>query len=289
MAFCYCTIMSKSKIINGKAIAEEIKVEVAEQVAKLEIKPNLAVILAGDDPASHLYVSIKKKAAENTGIQMSLYNFDEDATQESIIETIEFLNKDEEIDAILVQLPLPKHLDDDAIIKSIEPKKDVDGFHPKNIEKILDSKGEIFSPLNMGILQLLTSTQEELKNKKATIIARSEEFTSTLEHMLKDFEINTQIINPDKTNFKNSLNDSDIIISASGKPESITADEIKQGAILIDVGTTRVKDKTLGDINFESCSSKASWITPVPGGVGPMTVAMLLKNTVTLARIKTNS
>jgi len=275
--------MSKAKIINGKAIAIEIQKEVADQITKLNIIPSLAVILIGNDKASHLYVSLKKKAAQKAGIEISLYSFKEDSTQESIIKTIKFLNKDKEIDAILVQLPLPSHLDEDKIIKAIDPKKDVDGFHPENIKKILLSESEIFSPLNMGILQLLTSTSENLKNKNAVIVARSKEFTSTLSHILNDFEINTKSINPDDKNNKHLLNDADIVISAIGKPNWICADDIKQNAILIDVGTTRVKGKTIGDIDFESCSKKASWITPVPGGVGPMTVALLLKNTISLA------
>ncbi|MBU2575748.1 bifunctional 5,10-methylenetetrahydrofolate dehydrogenase/5,10-methenyltetrahydrofolate cyclohydrolase [Patescibacteria group bacterium] len=275
--------MTKAKIINGKAIADEIRKEARDQIAKLNIKPCLAVILAGDDPASHLYVSIKKKAAENAGIEMSLYNFEEDVKQESIIKTIEFLNKDEEVDAILIQLPLPNHLDEDAIIRAIDPEKDADGFHPENIKKILSLNGKIFSPLNMGILQLITSTKENLENKTAVIIARSKEFTSTLSRVLDDFGIRAQIVNPDSSDAKRSLSSADIIISAVGKPKWITKNDIKENSILIDVGTTRVNGNTVGDIDFESCSEKASYITPVPGGVGPMTVAMLLKNTISLA------
>ncbi|OIO48659.1 MAG: bifunctional 5,10-methylene-tetrahydrofolate dehydrogenase/5,10-methylene-tetrahydrofolate cyclohydrolase [Parcubacteria group bacterium CG_4_9_14_0_2_um_filter_41_8] len=301
--------MNKAKIINGKKIADQIRQEVADQVAKLNIQPCLAVLLIGNDPASHLYVSIKKKAAEQCGIQICLYNFDEIADEDEILETISFLNKDEEVDAILVQLPLPEKFDEDAIISAIDPKKDVDGFHPENIKKILSSKAEIFSPLNMGILQLLTATGENLQDKTAIIIARSKEFTQTLTHVLEDFGVKTIIINPYNQKDDAALSlpaagslsrqatsplkanpplgltfNSDIIISAVGKPNWIHANNIKQGSILIDVGTARVQDKTLGDFDFDSCAKKASWITPVPGGVGPMTVAMLLKNTLLLAR-----
>lgn len=268
--------MNKAKKINGKAIADEIKQEVADQVAKLNIKPSLAVVLVGEDPASHLYVSIKKKAAQESGIEIFLYNFEEDAKQDEILQTIKFLNNDKEIDAILVQLPLPEHLDEDKIISAINPKKDVDGFGPNT--------KNIVSPLNMGIMQLLTSTQENLQNKSAVILARSKEFTQSLSNILNDFGIKTSAINPDSSDIKSAAKDADIVISAIGKPESITSEHIKDKAILIDVGTTRVNGKTIGDTDFESCAQKASHITPVPGGVGPMTVAMLLKNTISLAR-----
>ena len=268
--------MSQAKTIDGKSIAEEIRQEVADQVAKLNIKPSLAVILVGSDPASHLYVSIKKKAAQEAGIEICLYTFDEDAKQDEILETIEFLNEDKEIDAILVQLPLPEHLDEDKIIQAIDPKKDVDGFGPNT--------KNIVPPLNMGIMQLITSTQEDTENKSAVILARSKEFTKSLSSMLNDFSIQAKSINPDDSDSKSATKDADIVISAMGKPESIKADDIKDNAILIDVGTTRIKNKTIGDFNFESFSKKASHITPVPGGVGPMTVAMLLKNTISLAR-----
>ena len=277
------TYMNKANIINGKQIADQIRAKAADQIAKLKINPCLAVILVGDDPASHLYVSLKKKAAEQCSIQLCLYKFGKDADQDDILEAIAFLNNDKEVDAILVQLPLPGKFNEDKIIASINPKKDADGFHPENIKKILSSCGEIFSPLNMGIIQLLASTGENLQNKTAAIIAKSKEFTSTMARLLADFGIAACAVNPDSLDHKRAIKNADIVISAAGKPNWIHSQDIKQGAILIDVGTTRIKNKTIGDFDFESCSKKASFITPVPGGVGPMTVAMLLKNTVALA------
>jgi len=276
----------KANIIDGKAIAKEIQKEVTSQIQKLGLNPGLGVILVGNDPCSELYVKLKQKAAQKVGINFNLYNFDEDIRQEEILETIEWLNKDEEIDAILVQLPLPKHLDTSAIIKSINPKKDVDGFHPENIKAYLNNEETIVPGLSMGIAQLLQSTQENLSKKECSIIARSKEFTQTLKHTLKAFDINSSIINPDDKNALDKIDSADIVITASGKPNWIQSKNIKDHSILIDVGTTQVKEKTIGDIDFESCSKKADWITPVPGGVGPMTVAMLLKNTIALANKK---
>ena len=276
----------KANIIDGKAIAKEIQKEVTSQIQKLGLNPGLGVILVGNDPCSELYVKLKQKAAQKVGINFNLYNFDEDIRQEEILETIEWLNKDEEIDAILIQLPLPKHLDTSAIIKSINPKKDVDGFHPENIKAYLNNEETIVPGLSMGIAQLLQSTQENLSKKECSIIARSKEFTQTLKHTLKAFDINSSIINPDDKNALDKIDSADIVITASGKPNWIQSKNIKDHSILIDVGTTQVKEKTIGDIDFESCSKKADWITPVPGGVGPMTVAMLLKNTIALANKK---
>ncbi|MAG29158.1 bifunctional methylenetetrahydrofolate dehydrogenase/methenyltetrahydrofolate cyclohydrolase [bacterium] len=275
---------TKAKIIDGKSIANDIQNEVAEQITNLKLTPGLGVILVGNDPASELYVSLKQKAANKVGINFCLYKFDEDAKESEILETINWLNKDDEIHAILVQLPLPKHLDEDVIIQAINSKKDVDGFHPQNIKAYLNNEPTIAPGLSMGIIQLITSTGENLKDKTALIIAKSEEFTKPLEHTLSAFGVQSQSIQPNDPTLRDVMPTFDIIITAIGKPKWIMADFIKEKAILIDVGTTKLNNETVGDVDFESCKLKASWITPVPGGVGPMTVAMLLKNTVALAR-----
>ncbi len=183
-----------------------------------------------------------------------------------------------------MQLPLPEHLDANRIISAIDPAKDADGFHPENIKNLTSGKNYIIPGLESGIMQLISSTKENLEGKKAAIIARSAEFTSTLAYILGEFGVSAAILNPDGLETKKQLPEADIIIVAAGKPRWLKAKDIKPGAIIIDVGTNRLDDKTIvGDADFNDCAQAASWITPVPGGVGPMTVAMLLKNTVALA------
>lgn len=274
--------MEKAKLINGKKNADKIKREIANQVAKQGINPGLAVILVGQDPASVLYTSLKKKACEECGIIFCFYVFEQDAKENEIIKTIKWLNKDTDINAIIVQLPLPKHLNENKIILSIDPKKDVDGFHQENIKKYIAKKTDLAPGIVEGIIILIKSTNENLAGKNAIIIAKSHEFKNTAKRALEDIGMNATPSKPDEDGLYEKIKKSDIVISALGNPEWIKKEMIKDKAILIDVGTTRVNDKTVGDVDFESCSKKALWITPVPGGVGPMTVAMLMKNTVGL-------
>lgn len=265
----------KAQIIDGKALADTIRQETAAQIAKLGIVPGLAAILVGHDAASELYVSLKAKAAKEVGIMFSLYRFPNNASEAEILEAINWLNQDKNIDGILVQLPLPAHLDENKIIQAIDPKKDADGFHGKDY---------VIPGLANGILQLLLSTKENLKDKQALIIARSVEFTGSLSYILQEFGIANKTISPDDNDVKTQTQEADIIIIAAGKPQWIKKEDIKSGAIIIDVGTNRLSDNSVvGDVDFADCLEKASWITPVPGGVGPMTVAMLLKNTVSLS------
>lgn len=276
-----------AKIIDGRALAEKIQEEVREQIRKLNLRPGLAVVLVGNDPGSELYVKLKAKAAQKCGILFCLYQFKADCAPAEILDTIAWLNQDEEIDGILVQLPLPPNFAENEIIRVVDPDKDADGFHPDNVKKLLGNEQTRITPgLNLGIIQLLTSSGAPLQGRKAVIIARSEEFTQTLAHTLQDFDVDSTIVNPDSVDANSALPQADIIITAAGKPNWLKADHIKKGAIVIDVGTSRLDRKTLvGDADFKEVSEKAGWITPVPGGVGPMTVAMLLKNTTALAII----
>ncbi|OGY93132.1 MAG: hypothetical protein A3H70_05700 [Candidatus Komeilibacteria bacterium RIFCSPLOWO2_02_FULL_48_11] len=268
--------MPQAKIIDGRALAAQIQQEVKDQITKLHLHPGLAVILIGHNPASELYVALKAKAAKRVGIMFSLYRFETKASAKEVLDTITWLNQDSEINAILVQLPLPEHLDEHQIIGAIDPAKDVDGFHP--------GQSYIIPGLVSGIMQLLGATGENLANKQAAIVARSQEFTSTLKHILGEFGIMANILNPDDSGVKNKLHSADIIIAAIGKSQWLKGEYIKPGAIIIDVGTNRLDDKTVvGDVDFDDCAKVASAITPVPGGVGPMTVALLLKNTMALA------
>jgi len=271
-------------IIDGKKIASEIKNEISEQIVKTRLRPGLAVILVGKDPASELYVSLKQKAARSVGIDVHMYRFAEDAAEQEIVEAITWLNNDDEVHAILVQLPLPKHLDANKIIQAIDPEKDVDGFHPKNIQRILESKNDITPGLSLGIIQLILASGIDLAQKQVVIVGKSPSFTGVLKHVIEAYDAKVSVIPPEE-NARAATQQADVLIVAAGKPGWITDKDIKEGSVIIDVGTNKTIDNaTMGDVDFASCVKKSAWITPVPGGVGPMTVAMLLKNTVLLAQ-----
>ncbi|MFH2136803.1 MAG: tetrahydrofolate dehydrogenase/cyclohydrolase catalytic domain-containing protein [Patescibacteria group bacterium] len=269
-------------IIDGKKIAAEIRSEIKKEIAKLGIVPGLAVILVGADPASHLYVGLKEKAAAEAGIHFEKYLFFATEPEEKIVTKIQELNARPDINGIIVQLPLPQNYNENKIIAAIDPQKDADGFHPQNIAKLLAGEPKIIPPVISGILKLIESTNVELTNKKITILANSEILAKPLAKILEKNEVKT-IIAPET--LTTEISDADIVITALGRPKFITADAIKPGAILIDIGTTRLEDgTTVGDLDFDSASEKAGWITPVPGGAGPMTVAELLQNVLNLAK-----
>lgn len=271
-----------AQIIDGKKIAAEIREKTKKEIAELGITPGLAVILVGADPASHLYVGLKEKAAAEVGIHFEKYLFFATEPEERIIEKIIELNARPEIHGIIVQLPLPQNYNENKIVVTIDPKKDADGFHPENIKEFLAGKMEIIPPVISGILKLIEATNTETTNKKIAILANSKILTEPLRKILEGNEIKI-IIAPES--LTTEIADADIIISALGRPKIITANAIKPGAILIDVGTTRLEDgRTVGDLDFDSVAEKAGWITPVPGGVGPMTVAELLQNILSFAK-----
>ncbi len=271
-----------AQIIDGKKIAAEIRAEIKKEIAELGITPGLAVILVGADPASHLYVGLKEKAAAEVGIHFEKSLFFATEPEEKIIAKIKELNARPAIHGIIVQLPLPQNYDENKIVAAIDPKKDADGFHPENIAKLLAGEPKIVPPVISGILKLIESTGAELKNKKITILANSEILAKPLEKILEDNDVTT-IIAPEKLTA--DISDADIVITALGRPKIITTEAIKPGSILIDVGTTRLEDgATVGDVDFDSTAPKAGAITPVPGGVGPMTVAELLQNVLNLAK-----
>lgn len=272
-----------AKILNGNLLAEEILVNLYQDKKFLSKVPSLAVVLVGNDPASHLYVKLKEKAAKKVDIHFNKYLFDEDASEEEIIKTIEFLNKDEDINAILVQVPLPKHLDQKKVIASIDPKKDVDGFHPENQEKLLAGKPYLIPGLDLGIIELIKSSQKNLENKKCTVICNTALFGESLKQNLLEYKIETEVCNPDEYIENKELQNADIIIIAIGQAKWLKKEMIKKDAIIIDVGINKVDGKIVGDIDFLDLKEKAGFISPVPGGVGPMTVACLLENTFNLA------
>lgn len=253
----------ETKKIDGRALAEKIRSKAAEEIRSQKLDPGLGVILVGNDPASHLYVGLKEKACGEAGIRFEKFIFEEDAEQAEVISKIRELNSRNDINAILIQLPLPEHLDEDVIVSSMSPEKDVDGFHP-------DTK--VVPGLAEGILLLARESGLELKNKSIKVIANSEVFA---EPIYKIFLEDEAVRVDDPAN-------ADFLVVAVGKPGSIKPDMIKPGAVVIDVGTTRVGDRVVGDA--ADLSGVASAVTPVPGGVGPMTVAMLIKNTVKLSK-----
>lgn len=279
-------------ILDGKTLAQNIKQEIKNEITRLGIKPGLAVILVGDDPASHLYVSLKEKACQEVGINIEVHRYPADTTEQKILEKINKLNARPEISGIIVQLPLPAHLNTDKIINTINPAKDVDGFHPENIKALMEGKPSIIPPTIAGIMKLIESTNTDLKNKKAVIVGKSETFALPLKKLLEDAGATAKFIFYADASALLASREANILIVAAGKPKFITEEMVKEGAIVIDVGTNRINVgtaenpqwKTIGDVDFDEVTPKCSFITPVPGGVGPMTVAMLLLNTLQLCK-----
>jgi methylenetetrahydrofolate dehydrogenase (NADP+)/methenyltetrahydrofolate cyclohydrolase len=273
------------KIINGREMAEKIKDDItAKIVEQNEQRPNLAIVLVGEREDSQLYVSLKEKEAVKVGIDTHLYKCPENAPQKEIIKMIEFLNNDDLIDAILVQLPLPDGFETDKIIGAVSPKKDVDGFHPDNIKKFMSTcdHRHVMPPVVEVVLEILKNINFVSPNKKAVIIANSEIFGKTLAKALECRGIIVKIIKKDSNSLKDLCLESDLIISAAGEPKLITGEMIKKDAVIIDVGISKKDGRVCGDVDMESVKNKDCQLTPVPGGVGPMTIAMAFKNTLEL-------
>ena len=278
------------KIIDGKKIAQELKAELKAEVLDLKEKgiiPGLGVIIVGNDESSKIYVRNKKKACEEIGMYSEIHQVAEEISQEDLLTLIEKLNADEKIHGILVQLPLPEHIAKEKIILAIDPKKDVDCFHPENIGKIFLGQ-EAFLPCTpAGILELLKKSAVDVSGEKVVIVGRSNIVGKPMALMLINAGATVTICNSKTKNLKEECLSADILISAVGKPGLITIDMLKQGVSVIDVGINRLEDgKIVGDVDFENVLEKVSLITPVPGGVGPMTIAMLLKNTIKAIKIQ---
>ncbi|HZJ58392.1 MAG TPA: bifunctional methylenetetrahydrofolate dehydrogenase/methenyltetrahydrofolate cyclohydrolase FolD [Clostridia bacterium] len=276
-----------ANIIDGKAIAEKVRESLRYDIERLNreegIVPGLTVILVGDDPASQIYVRNKEKACMKVGIRSKVIYMDENIRQDDLLREIHKYNQDSNTHGILVQLPLPDHIDEGLIIDAIDPKKDVDGFHPITVGKLFVG-GEGFEPCTpKGIVTLIKETGIEISGKHAVVIGRSNIVGKPVSIMLLRENATVTICHSKTKNLKEISKSADILIVAMGRPESIDNEYIKEGAIVIDVGTTRVDGKLKGDVKFSEAVQKAGWITPVPGGVGPMTIAMLLKNTLQAA------
>lgn len=265
-----------AKILDGRAMSQTILDKVKKRVSSLSSTPGLAVILVGNDPASHTYVAIKQKACEDVGIHFEKFLYQNNESEEVLLEKINELNKRKEIHGILVQLPLPAQ-NASTIIAAIDPKKDVDGFHKENIEKLKRGEPCIASAVGLGVMKLIASTDEKLSGKRATIVA-SKLFAEPIVALLKEQNISAHVCPEEHDDMQKHVKESDVVIVAEGHPGLITGEMIKPGAIIIDVGTTKIDGKLHGDVNHESVEPVAGYLTPVPGGVGPMTVAMLLIN-----------
>ncbi|PID23504.1 bifunctional methylenetetrahydrofolate dehydrogenase/methenyltetrahydrofolate cyclohydrolase FolD [Sporosarcina sp. P7] len=275
--------MSSIKI-DGKAIGQEIRNELKEEVSSLitqGVQPGLAVILVGENSASETYVKNKEKSSKEAGMKSVLTKLPETVSEEDLLHEVEKLNQDETIDGILVQLPLPKHIDENKVIRAISPEKDVDGFHPMNVGKMLIGQ-ETFLPCTpYGIMQLLERSNVDIAGKHAVIIGRSNIVGKPMGQLLLQKDATVTYCHSRTEDLKKFTQQADILIVAIGIAKFITGDYIKEGAVVIDVGMNRDENgKLCGDVDYESAEKQASAITPVPGGVGPMTITMLLKNTV---------
>ena len=281
-------------IINGKAISEQIKqeiaAEVAERVARGEKRPHLAAILVGHDGGSETYVANKVKACEVCGFTSSLIRFESDVTEETLLAEIDRLNRDEDVDGFIVQLPLPRHINEQRIIEAIDYRKDVDGFHPINVGRLSIGLPCFVSATPNGILQLLKRYNIETSGKKCVILGRSNIVGKPMATLMMQKaypgDATVTVCHSRSKDLVKECQEADILIAAMGQPNFVTADMVKEGAVVIDVGTTRVPDATrksgfklTGDVKFDEVAPKCSYITPVPGGVGPMTIVSLMMNT----------
>lgn len=282
------------QILDGKkasqAIRDELKIEVAQLAIEGKKVPHLAAILVGKNGASETYVAAKVKACEEVGFKSTLIRMEEEITENKLLETIEGLNNDPDVDGILVQLPLPKHITEQKVIDTIDPDKDVDGFHPVNVGKMVQGLPTFIPATPHGIMLLLEHYKIDTKGKHAVVIGRSNIVGRPMSVLLSGNtnpgNCTVTICHSQTKDLKAFCLQADIIVAALGRPEFVTADMVKDGAIVIDVGITRVEDTTRksgfklkGDVQYESVAPRSSWITPVPGGVGPMTIAALMKNT----------
>lgn len=279
------------QIIDGKAVSAAVKEKVKEQVAELKkdgISVGLAVILVGEDPASKIYVSNKKQACEALGMISQEYILPESTSQEELLSLINTLNNEKTINGILCQLPLPKHIDEQAVIDAISPEKDVDAFHPQNVGRIMTGNYDFVPCTPAGIMEMLSYYDIDPAGKKCVVIGRSNIVGKPMGMLLLHKHGTVTICHSRTQNLAEITRQADILVAAVGRANFVTADMVKDGAVVIDVGMNRSEGKLCGDVDFAGVCEKTSAITPVPGGVGPMTIAMLMKNTLTAARRQNN-
>ena len=277
------------QILDGKALSQKITQQIKEETQELKerygIIPGLAVILVGDDPASHTYVKMKENACEKVGFYSIVHKMPASISQEEIEETIRMMNKNPNIDGILVQLPLPKHIDTTRILELIDPAKDVDGFHPYNFGRLMEGL-DTFAPCTpLGVMEMLAAYDIDPKGMDVCVVGASNIVGKPMAALLLNANATVDICHIYTKDLQSHTKKADMVVVGVGKPHLITADMVKEGAVVVDIGINKLPDgKLVGDVDFENVSKKASYITPVPGGVGPMTIAMLLKNTLKAAK-----
>lgn len=274
--------------IDGKAISAEIRQELTEKTARLREKgiiPGLAVILVGDDPASAVYVRNKKRACDEIGYYSEEHILPADTDEKALLDLVKKLNEDSRIHGILVQLPLPRQIDEKKIINAIHPDKDVDAFHPVNVGKIMIGDYRFVPCTPAGVIELLKRSNVEIAGKECVVIGRSNIVGKPMALLLLHENATVTVCHSRTKNIAAVVKRADIVVVAVGRPKFLTGDMLKQGAVVIDVGTSRLDGKLCGDADFDSCAAVASKITPVPGGVGPMTITMLMKNTLSAAEM----
>lgn len=279
-----------SNLIDGRALSKKIKNQIKSEVEKLDYKPGLAVVLVGEDPASQVYVNSKEKACQQVGFYSEKVVLDKDISQDELLQEIQRLNQDPKVHGILVQLPLPEHLDEKAVIYNINPKKDVDVFHPYNVgqlclKKKLGSLDQLLAPCTpKGMMRMLEEINIDPEGKKAVIVGRSNLVGKPIALMLLASNATVEVCHSRTQDLKAATKQADILVAAVGRPKFITKDMVKPGAVVLDVGINRTEEGLVGDVDFEAVKEVAGHITPVPGGVGPMTIASLLENTLLLAK-----
>jgi len=275
-------------ILNGKKLSEKIKDNLKTEVDELKAKgitPGLAVILVGDDPASQTYVKMKRNASQKVGIYSVVHEFPENITEKELLSTINMINENPNIHGLLIQLPLPKHIDTTKVLEAVDPSKDVDGFHPYNMGRLVEGL-DTFAPCTpLGVMELFGEYNIDLKGKDVCVVGASNIVGKPMWALLVNAWATVDICHIETKDLAFHTKRADVVIVGVGKPNLITADMVKDDVIVIDIGINRLSDgRLVGDVDFENVSKKASFITPVPGGVGPMTIAMLLKNTVKAAK-----
>ncbi len=284
--------MSTAKLISGKEVSAQVKERVRAEVSLLKeknISVGLAVIIVGENPASRVYVNGKKKDCEEVGIASYEFALPESTTQAELMELVEKLNNDEKVDGILCQLPLPKHLDEKAVLNAINPDKDVDAFHPINVGKIMIGDYRFLPCTPAGVMEMIKSTGVSISGKECVVVGRSNIVGKPMSMLLLHESGTVTICHSKTKDLKETCKKADILVAAVGVAKLITADMVKEGAVVIDVGMNRLDDgKLCGDVDYDSVGEVAGYITPVPGGVGLMTRAMLLENTLTASKLKAN-
>ncbi|WP_103607917.1 bifunctional methylenetetrahydrofolate dehydrogenase/methenyltetrahydrofolate cyclohydrolase FolD [Campylobacter concisus] len=278
------------KILDGKAVSLKVKESVkvrADELKKFGVEPTLAVVLVGEDKASQTYVRAKEKACNEYGIKSVAHRLSENTTQNELLALINVLNLDDSIHGILVQLPLPKHIDTNIVLAAINPRKDVDGFHAVNVGKLVSGLDGFVPCTPLGVMEILKEYGIDVAGLNAVVIGRSNIVGKPMANLLLNASATVTVTHSKTTNLKEICKNADLIVAAIGKPFFLKADMVKDGAVVVDVGINRLDDgRLVGDVDFDEVAPKCSYITPVPGGVGPMTIAMLLNNTILAAQAK---